>query len=108
MDVTGEGNPVEITFRLQRYMCHDCTARRAAETNETTQKKIATTFTSECLPDCIKKHGKISTDIVDAAVNKVVRKRMSTQAHPDRVPVGIQSYGHLDDSNPLLQKVKDG
>lgn len=77
MDVTGEGNPVEITFRLQRYMCHDCTARRAAEANETAQKKIATTFTSDCLPDCIKKHGKISTDIVDTAVNKVARERMS-------------------------------
>lgn len=87
MDVTGEGNPVEITFRLQRYMCHDCTARRAAETNETTQKKIATTFTSECLPDCIKKHGKISTDVVDTAINKVARERISIAAAAESLHV---------------------
>ena len=80
MDVTGEGAPVEITFRLQRYMCHDCTAQRAAETNEAVQKKIATTFTSNCLPGCIKKHGKISTDVVDTAIKKVARERVSIAA----------------------------
>lgn len=77
IDVTGEGAPVEITFRLQRYMCHDCTTRRAEETDAEAQKKIQTTFTTECLPDCIKKNKKISTDVVDTAISKVVRERIS-------------------------------
>lgn len=80
MDVTSEGAPVEITFRLQRYLCHDCTAKRAAESNEDVKKKIKTTFPSDCLPDCIKKNRKISTDIVDAIIKKVATERVSIAA----------------------------
>lgn len=87
MDVTGEGAPVEITFRLQRYLCHDCTARRTAETDETERKKKPTTFTAGCLPDCIKKNRKISTDIIDTVIQKVARKRMSIAAAAESLHV---------------------
>lgn len=87
MDVTGEGAPVEITFRLQRYMCHDCTARRAAETDAEAQKKISNTFTAECLPDCIKKNRKISTDIVDAIIKKVAIERVSIAEAAEKLRV---------------------
>lgn len=95
MDVTGEGAPVEITFRLQRYLCHDCTAKRAAETNADAQKKIQTTFTAECLPDCIKKNRKISTDVVDAIIKKVAIERVSIAAAAEDLHVAASTISDI-------------
>ena len=73
MDITAEGAPVEITFKLQRYICEDCAEKKKANENS----KVQTTFTADCLPDCIRKNKQISTDMIDAIVNKVAREHMS-------------------------------
>lgn len=91
MDITPEGNPVEITFKLQRYVCHDCAERKKA----TQSKSVKTTFTSDCLPPCIKKNKQISTDMVDAIVKKVAGNRMTIADAADSMHVSAASVSDI-------------
>jgi len=90
MDITLEGAPVEIGFKLQRYICHDCAERKKATKN----KSVKTTFTSDCLPPCIKKNKQISTDM-DAIVKKVAGNRMTIADAADGMHVSAASVSDI-------------
>jgi transposase-like protein len=91
IDIIQEGNPVEITFKLQRYLCHDCAKRKKV----TQSKSIKTTFTSDCLPPCIEKNKQFSTDMVDAIVKKVAGNRMTIAEAADSMHVSAASVSDI-------------
>ena len=91
MDITAEGAPVEITFKLQRYICEDCAEKKKANENS----KVQTTFTADCLPDCIRKNKQISTDMIDAIVKKVAREHMSIADTADSMHVSAASVSDI-------------
>lgn len=91
MDITPEGDPVEITFKLRRYICEDC----AEEKKRSQSKEKKTTFTADCLPTCVRKNKQISTDMVDAIVQKVADDRMTIADAADSMHVSAASVSDI-------------
>jgi len=74
-DITGEGNTVVLSFKLWRYICDDCTAKKSAEDG----KKTYVTFPTR-LPDCAPEDDKVSTDLIDKLVEKIATEHKSSTA----------------------------
>ena len=71
-DITSEEEMVVLSFKLRRYICEDCSAKKTAETG----KESYVSFSSK-LPKCIPENDKVSVHVVDSIVKKVAKDRIS-------------------------------
>ena len=95
-DITAGNEPVYLTIDIPRYFCKNCAAKlKAAGVKsgelEENGKIVQSTYSVDCLPDCVPDDGKISATIVDEIISLIASEKITVNDAAERMQVAPSS-----------------
>ena len=95
-DITASNETVYLTIEIPRYFCKACDAKLKAagvESGELEEngKTVQSTYTVDCLPDCVPDNGQISATIVDEIISLIATEKLTVNDAAERMQVAPSS-----------------
>ena len=95
-DITVSKEAVYLTIEIPRYFCKDCDAKlKAAGVKsgelEENGKTIQSTYSVDCLPQCVPTDGKISTSVVDEIIGLIAEQHLTVAEAAENMQVAPSS-----------------
>ncbi len=95
-DITAGSKTVYLTIEIPRYFCKDCDAKLKAAGGESdglevNGKPVQSTYTVDCLPDCVPDNGQISASIVDEIISLIAAQKLTVNEAAEKMQVAPSS-----------------
>lgn len=95
-DITVGNKTVYLTIEIPRYFCKSCDAKLKAAGKKSGEleengKNVQSTYSVDCLPDCVPDDGKISATIVDEIISLIASEKITVNDAAERMQVAPSS-----------------